>query len=71
MNTQFPIPAPVYTQGFLNQLIQNLRRYFESAVSRDEETPRIILRSPGGKNFDVTVDDAGVLVVTETERTLV
>lgn len=71
MNTQFPIPAPVYTQGFLNQLIQNLRKYFEAAVSKDEETPRIILRSPSGKNFDVTVDDDGVLVVTETERTRV
>ena len=71
MNTQFPIPAPVYTQGFLNQLIQNLRRYFDAAVSKDEETPRIILRSPGGKNFDITVDDDGMLVVTETERTRV
>jgi len=71
MITQFQQPPHMYTTGFFNRLIQDLRTYFNNAVSKDEEVPRIILRSPGGKNFDVTVDDAGVLVVTETERTRV
>jgi len=68
MNTQFP-PAPErYTPAWANNLAQALRRYFGAAVSQDEETPRVVLRAPNGSLFDLTVDNAGVLVVTPTEK---
>jgi hypothetical protein len=67
MNTQLPV-ANSNQVTFLNTLIQTLQRYFSLVVSQDEETPRIILRSPGGKLYDVTVTDAGVLTVTPTSK---
>ena len=69
MNTQFPVAPAKYTQLFANQLIQLLTRYFNQATSKDEQTPRVILRSPAGFNFDLTVDDSGTLVVTPTDKT--
>jgi hypothetical protein len=69
MNFSFP-PAPdKYSGPFFNSLFQQLRRVLGDAVSKDTETPRVILRSPNGSNFSVTVSDAGALVVTPTERT--
>jgi hypothetical protein len=69
MNTQFPTAPDRYSQSFANLLLQQLRTYFTQAVAKDEQTPRIVLRSPSGANYDVTVSDAGVLVVTPTSKT--
>jgi hypothetical protein len=68
MRTHFPVAPSDYSQGFLNRFIQDLRAYFNNAVSQDEETPRVILRSPSGKLFNVTVSDSGGLIVTPTEK---
>ena len=68
MNVQLPV-ANSNQITYLNQLLQALTRYFNLVVSQDEETPRIILRSPAGKLFDVTVTDAGALSVTPTTKT--
>lgn len=69
MNITLP-PAPdKYSGPFFNNLFQMLKRALGDAVSKDVETPRVILRSPNGSNFSVTVSDAGALVVTPTERT--
>jgi len=56
---------------FFNQLLQQLQRALGLAVSQDEETPRIVLRSPNGTNYDVKVSDLGALVVTPSEKTRV
>jgi len=69
MNTQLPIAPDRYSSGYLNQLLQSLTRYFNLVVSQDEETPRIVLRSPNGKLFDLTVSDTGTLTVTATSKT--
>jgi hypothetical protein len=69
MNTQFPVAPMQYTPGFFNLLLIQLRAYFNQATAKDEEAPRIILRSPNGTNYDVTVSDAGALVVTATVKT--
>ena len=71
MNTHFPAAPATYSGSFLNQLLQQLQGYFTQATAKDEETPRVILRSPNGTNYDVTVSDAGALVVTPTVRTRV
>lgn len=69
MNTHLPIAPDRYSQGFFNTLFMQLQRYFGSAVSQDEEAPRIVLRSPNGTRYDLTVSDAGALVITPTEKT--
>jgi hypothetical protein len=69
MNTQLPVAPASYSQQFFNLLMQQLARYFTQAVAKDQETPRIVLRSPSGSNYDLTVSDAGALVVTPTSKT--
>jgi len=69
MNTQFPVVPAAYSSSFFNLLLQQLRGYFTQATAKDEETPRIVLRSPNGTRYDVTVSDAGALVVTATSKT--
>jgi hypothetical protein len=51
-------------QGFLTQFIRQLSQLFSRVVSSDQAAPRVILSSPDGKAWDVTVSDAGALVVT-------
>ena len=68
MNTQWPIAPAAYSANFLNQIFQSLTAYFGLAVSKDEETSRIILRSPNGTLYDVKVSDVGALVVTPTTK---
>jgi hypothetical protein len=69
MNAHLPSAPEGYSGAYFNSLVMTLRRYLGLAVSQDEETPRIILRSPNGTRYDVTVSNAGVLVVTATVKT--
>ena len=69
MNIRLPGAPDRYGPQFFNNLFQLLTRAFGDAVGKDSETPRVILRSPNGTNYDVTVSDAGALVVTPTVRT--
>ena len=68
MITRFPVAPERWTPGWVNQLISQLTVYFGQTVAKDEETPRIVLRSPNGSLYDVTVSDAGALVVTATSK---
>lgn len=68
MNVTLPQAPDRYSGPFFNTLFQQLRRVFSEMVSKDVETPRVILRSPNGTLYDVTVSDAGALVVTLTEK---
>lgn len=63
-----PIAPAQYSSAYLNQLLVTLRRLIGEKQGKDEETPRVILRSPNGTNYDVKVTDAGALVVTATPR---
>ena len=69
MNLSFPTAPESYSRTFANLLLATLQRGFAMAVSKDEETHRIILRSPNGTLYDVTVSDAGALTVTATSKT--
>lgn len=68
MNTQFPVAPVGFSQQFFNLLLQQLRGYFTRVVSHDEEMPHIILRSPDGNRYTVSVSDAGALVVALTGK---
>lgn len=42
-------------------ILDTIRRAFIPAISQDEATTRLMLRSPNGTVYEVTVDDAGTL----------
>jgi hypothetical protein len=61
MNIQFPIPPGNITQAFIIQVLDIIRKTFISVVSKDQSVPRILLSSPNGTVYEVTVSDAGVV----------
>ena len=70
MIVRFPlVPPGLPASSYLNQLVALLTRAFTDVVSKNEEMPRIVLRSPAGNLFDVTVSDTGTLTTTPTEKT--
>lgn len=46
------------------QLVEALTRTFSGVVSQNEASARVLLQSPNGSIWSLTVDDAGVLSVT-------
>ena len=66
MSQQFtpPLPPDRYDRAFMDRLIEQVRRSFGFCVSEQSATNSVLLRSPGGKIYEVTVSDVGALVVT-------
>lgn len=52
------LPPPSAGMGVI---LDTIRRALIPAVSQDEATPRLMLRSPNGTVYEVTVNDAGTL----------
>ena len=52
------LPNPNSPMGVI---LDTIRRALIPAVSQDEAAARVLLRSPNGTVFSVTVDDAGTL----------
>jgi len=50
-----PVSAP------FAQILDTIRRAFGPVISYNEAAPRLLLRSPNGTTYSVTVDDAGTL----------
>lgn len=42
-------------------ILDAIRRLFIPVVSQDEAVPRLLLQSPNGTVYEVTVDNSGVL----------
>ena len=61
MNIQFPIPPGNITQAFLIQVLDTLRKAFIPVISKDQSAPRILLSSPNGTVYEITVSDTGVV----------
>lgn len=52
------LPPPSSPMG---TILDTIRRALIPAVSQDEAAARVLLRSPNGTVYSVTVDDAGAL----------
>ena len=50
-----PVNAP------MAQILDTIRRAFIPAISQNEAAARLLLRSPNGTVYEITVDDAGTL----------
>lgn len=61
MNVQFPIPPGSITQAFIIQVLDVVRKAFVPVVSKNEASPRILLSSPNGTVYEITVSDTGVV----------
>lgn len=69
MIVHFPVvPSGLPATNYLNLLVSLLTRIFTDVVSKNEETPRVVLRSPNGTLFDLTVSDTGTLIVNPTRK---
>jgi hypothetical protein len=69
MRINLPAPLGNISQGYMVQLLQQLTRAFSRIVTTDEAVHRIILLSPDGTSWNVTVDDAGVLTTIQNTGT--
>jgi hypothetical protein len=54
------LPPPSSPMG---TILDTIRRALIPAVSQDEAAARIMLRSPNGTIYEVTVDNAGTLSI--------
>lgn len=61
---QLPTAPPDYRQGWAANLLAQLQQAMGFCVKNNEATGRIILRSPDGRSWAVTVDNTGTLAVT-------
>lgn len=58
------IPPSDYNQAWFAQFLNQLRQTLNFCVKTNEEAGRVILRSPDGQSWAVTVDNTGTLSVT-------
>jgi len=61
MNINIPPPPPGYNPFSITQAFEAIRKAFIPVVSQDEASPRILLQSPNGTVYQITVTDAGVV----------
>jgi hypothetical protein len=59
------IPPTEYNQAWFSQLLNQLVQTLNYCVKTNEQSGRIILRSPNGQSWAVTVDNSGTITATE------
>lgn len=57
-----------YSSLWLSMAIDQITRAIHFTLRRDRASDRVLLLSPAGKVFKVTVSDAGVLSATEVPQ---
>lgn len=61
----FPQPPTDYSGPFMQRVLETVRSSFSRVVGKEEAVPQVLLLSPGGKVFSVTVSDTGTLTTTQ------
>lgn len=59
-----PFPPDRYDRAFMDRFVEAVRRAFQFTILDNEATTSMLLQSPGGKIYKVTVSDTGVLTTT-------
>jgi hypothetical protein len=65
MLINFPPPPPGSKPG-KDRLTDTMRTAFKTVVSSEQPAPRLILQSPNGTNYTITVEDDGTLRVRDS-----
>lgn len=68
MLVTFPTPPSGQYSSFLSQTLDTIRQAFNACTSSQQVSAKVILQSPNGTSYDVTVSDAGALVVTQSAK---
>jgi hypothetical protein len=61
-------PPEGYDRRWMRDLVDRVSEAFLRVVTTTEAAPFVLLLSPAGKVFRVTVSDAGVLAATEVPQ---
>jgi hypothetical protein len=61
MNIILPPPPPQYNPYLFTQAFDAIKRAMLPVVSKDEAAPRVLLQSPDGTVWEITVSNAGVV----------
>jgi hypothetical protein len=64
MNPIFPTPPHQYSASFMSRVIDAVQQSVRFTVNTNTAIDSMMLRSPGGKVYRVSVDDAGALTTT-------
>lgn len=64
MKIFIPNPPPTYEQGVFNTILDTVKRSLIPAISSDEAADGVLLQSPNGSVYKLTVDNSGILVTT-------
>jgi len=64
MKLYIPNPPPTYDQATLNNMMDTIKRSLIPVVSAQEATDGILLQSPNGSVYKLTVSNTGTLVTT-------
>jgi len=59
MNVNLPPPPRTYDVGAFSQLLNVIKTSLSFAVSKEEAVDSILLQSPNGSVYKLSVDDAG------------
>jgi hypothetical protein len=59
-----PTPPAGPLQPFLQQFVDTIRRAMIPVVSKDEAAARILLQSPNGSVYSITVSNTGTVTAT-------
>ena len=63
MNILLPTPPGNYNPTFITQAFDAIKRALLPGVSQDEAAPRILLQSPDGTVYQITVENGGTITV--------
>lgn len=63
MIVNFPSP-PSDLNDYLTKVFQVIRESFIPVVSKDQAVPHILLQSPNGTVYSITVSDSGTVTST-------
>lgn len=64
-----PVPPNEYNQAWFSLFLSQLRQTLNYCIKSNEQTGRVILRSPDGQSWAVTVDNSGTLTTTVMDGT--
>jgi hypothetical protein len=64
MRLFIPTPPQNYDQGTFNTILDTVKRSLIPVISAEEAVAGVLLQSPDGSVYKLTVDNAGNLVTT-------
>ncbi len=65
MNINLPPAPPTYDPGYFSRALSAIDRLLGISLNRIEASTAVLLQSPGGKVYKLSVSDTGVVTTEE------